>query len=87
MRHWYTTPTYREPFMESDLLSAKPDYSNVSCPETEKLCKNGLALSQSILMGTEEGYGGYRHSGNKDPSLCRRIEVVNLYDREIDYWC
>ena len=54
MGHWYTTPMYREPFMESDLLSAKPDYSNVSCPETEKLCKNGLALSQSILMGTEE---------------------------------
>ena len=54
MGHWYTTPMYREPFMESGLLSAKPDYSNVSCLETEKLCKNGLALGQSILMGTEE---------------------------------
>ena len=54
MGHWYTTPMYRESFMGSGLLSAKPDYSNVSCLETEKLCKNGLALGQSILMGTEE---------------------------------
>ena len=54
MGHWYTTPMYRESFMESGLLSAKPDYSNVSCSETEKLCKNGLALGQSVLMGTEE---------------------------------
>ncbi|MCZ6676620.1 MAG: DegT/DnrJ/EryC1/StrS family aminotransferase [Candidatus Poribacteria bacterium] len=51
--HWYTTPMYREPFMQSELLSTKLDYSNISCSETEKLCENGLALSQSILMGTE----------------------------------
>ncbi|MBI1924277.1 DegT/DnrJ/EryC1/StrS family aminotransferase [Candidatus Poribacteria bacterium] len=52
--HWYTEPMYRQPFMNSDLLSTKLDYSAVSCPETEKLCVNGLAMGQSVLMGTQE---------------------------------
>ena len=54
MGHWYTEPMYRQPFMNSGLLSTKLDYSKVSCPETEKLCINGLALGQSVLMGTQE---------------------------------
>ncbi len=54
MGHWYTTPMYRQTLMGSDLLSAKLDYSNVSCSEAETLCENGLALSQSILMGSQE---------------------------------
>ena len=54
MGHWYTTLMYRESFMQSDLLSTRLDYSNVSCSEAEKLCETGLALNQSVLMGTQE---------------------------------
>jgi dTDP-4-amino-4,6-dideoxygalactose transaminase len=54
MGHWYTTLMYRESFMQSDLLSTRLDYSNVSCSEAEKLCETGLALGQSVLMGTQE---------------------------------
>ena len=54
MGRWYTTPMYRYSLLKSDFVSTELDYSDVHCPETEKLCHTGLAMSQSVLMGTEE---------------------------------
>ncbi len=54
MGYWYTTPMYRASFLKSNLFGQNLDYSNVHCPETEKICQTGLALSQNILLGTEE---------------------------------
>jgi len=54
MGYWYTTPMYRASFLKSNLFGQNLDYSNVHCPETEKICQTGLALSQNVLLGTEE---------------------------------
>ena len=52
--YWYTTPMYRAAFLKSNLFGDTLDYSEVHCPETEKLCQTGIALGQNVLMGTEE---------------------------------
>lgn len=52
--YWYTTPMSRASFLKSNLFGQNLDYSNVHCPETEKICQSGLALSQNVLMGSEE---------------------------------
>ncbi|RKU26547.1 hypothetical protein C6497_13310 [Candidatus Poribacteria bacterium] len=52
--YWYSTPMYRSTFLESNTFGDKLDFSNTDCPETEKICDSGLALSQNILMGSEE---------------------------------
>ncbi len=52
--YWYTTPMYRSSFLKSNLFGQNLDYSDVHCPETEKICLSGLAFSQNVLMGTEE---------------------------------
>ncbi|MCY4402940.1 MAG: DegT/DnrJ/EryC1/StrS family aminotransferase [Candidatus Poribacteria bacterium] len=52
--YWYTTPMYRSTFLKSNLFGHNLDYSNVNCPETEKICQTGLAFSQNVLMGSEE---------------------------------
>ncbi len=54
MGYWYTTPMYRASFLKSNLFGQNLDYSNVHCAETEKICQTGLALSQNVLLGTEE---------------------------------
>lgn len=54
MGYWYTTPMYRASFLKTNLFGQDLDYSNVQCPETEKICQTGLALSQNVLLGTEE---------------------------------
>lgn len=51
--YWYTTPMYRAGFLKSNLFGDTLDYSEVHCPETEKLCQTGIALGQNVLMGTE----------------------------------
>ena len=52
--YWYNTPMYRASFLKSNLFGQNLDYSEVHCPETEKICQSGLAFSQNVLMGTEE---------------------------------
>ncbi len=52
--YWYTTPMYRASFLNSNLFGQNLDYSDVHFPETEKICKTGLAFSQNVLMGSEE---------------------------------
>lgn len=52
--YWYTTPMYRASFLTSNLFGSDNDFSEVHCPETEKICQTGLALSQNVLMGNEE---------------------------------
>ena len=52
--YWYTTPMYRSTFLQTNLFGQNLDYTDVNCPETEKICLSGLALSQNVLMGTEE---------------------------------
>ena len=52
--YWYTTPMSRSTFLQTNLFGQDLDYSDVHCPETEKICQSGLALSQNVLMGTEE---------------------------------
>ncbi len=52
--YWYNTPMYRASFLKSNLFGQNLDYSDVECPETEKLCQTGLALGQNVLMGSEE---------------------------------
>ena len=52
--YWYATPMYRSSFLNSNLFGQNLDYSDVHCPETEKICQSGLALSQNVLMGSEE---------------------------------
>ena len=52
--YWYTTPMYRASFLTSNLFGSDNDFSDVHCPETEKICQTGLALSQNVLMGNEE---------------------------------
>ena len=52
--YWYTTPMSRASFLKSNLFGQNLDYSEVHCPETEKICQSGLAFSQNVLMGTEE---------------------------------
>lgn len=54
MGYWYTTPMYRASFLKTNLFGQDLDYSNVQCPETEKICQTGLALSQNVLLGIEE---------------------------------
>ena len=52
--YWYTIPMSRSTFLQTNLFGQDLDYSDVHCPETEKICQSGLALSQNVLMGTEE---------------------------------
>ncbi len=52
--YWYNTPMYQATFLKSDLFGQNLDFSEVHCPETEKICQSGLAFSQNVLMGTEE---------------------------------
>ena len=52
--YWYNTPMYRAAFLSSNLFGSDNDFNDVHCPETEKICQSGLALSQSVLMGIEE---------------------------------
>ena len=52
--YWYSTPMYRASFLSSNLFGSSKDFTNVHCPETEKICLTGLALSQNVLMGDEE---------------------------------
>ena len=52
--YWYTTPMSRSTFLQTNLFGQDLDYSDVHYPETEKICQSGLALSQNVLMGTEE---------------------------------
>ena len=54
MGHWYTTPMYREAFLASNLFGQGLNYTDVYCPETEKICQTGLSLSQNVLMASEE---------------------------------
>lgn len=52
--YWYNTPMYRASFLSSNLFGSDLDFSDVHCPETEKICQSGLAFSQNVLTGTEE---------------------------------
>lgn len=52
--YWYNTPMYRAAFLTSALFGQNLDYSDVHCPETEKLCQTGISLGQNVLMGNEE---------------------------------
>ena len=52
--YWYNTPMYRASFLKSNLFGQNLNFSDVHCPETEKVCQSGLAFSQNVLMGTEE---------------------------------
>ena len=54
MGTWYTTPMYRNPLLKSNFFSTELDYSDVDCPQVEQLCQTGLALGQSVLLGTRE---------------------------------
>ncbi len=52
--YWYNTPMYRASLLSSNLFDSNNDFTDVHCPETEKICQTGLALSQNVLMGNEE---------------------------------
>lgn len=53
MGYWYTTPMYQASFLTSHLFGQELDYTDVRCPETEKLCQTGLSLNQNVLMADE----------------------------------
>lgn len=52
--YWYSIPMYRSTFLETKVFGDNLDFSDNICPETERICDTGLALSQNVLMGSEE---------------------------------
>lgn len=54
MGYWYNTPMYKSSFLNSTTFGNYIELGDYNCPETEKICQSGLALSQNVLMGTEE---------------------------------